>query len=74
MPGPAAHAVEEVLLEILAPKPACCSTIVCDCCRRARSADNFDEDCFGICCDCLDSDVLLVQLDASIKVRTSAHS
>lgn len=67
MPGPAAHAVEEVHLEILAPKPTYRGAIVCDCCRRAQSAEDFGEDCFGICCDCLDSDVLLIELDVGIR-------
>lgn len=74
MPGPTARAVENLVPEILAPRPACHSTIVCDCCRRARSADNFGEDCFGICSDCIDSDALLVELDPSIALRPSAHS
>lgn len=74
MPGPAAHAVEEWPLEILVPTRSCRGAIVCDCCRRARSADNFDEDCFGICCDCLESDALLVELDASMEFDPSARS
>ncbi|KOF22380.1 hypothetical protein AC244_02260 [Ensifer adhaerens] len=74
MSGPAADAVEDRLLEILAPMRACRGTIVCDCCRRARSTDDFDEDCFGICCDCLTSDELFVELDASMKGDPSTRS
>ncbi|WP_141652457.1 hypothetical protein [Rhizobium grahamii] len=74
MPGPAAHAVEELSLEILMPRRTCRGAIVCDCCRRARSAADFDEDCFGICCDCLESDALLVELDASMEFDPYARS
>lgn len=74
MPGPAVHAVEDLFLEILPPKRACGGSIVCDCCRRARSAHDFGEECFGICCDCLESDTLLVELDAAIEVERSMQS
>lgn len=74
MPGPAAHAVENLVLEKLVPTRSCRGTSICDCYRWARSVDEFDEDCFGICCDCLDSDELLVELDASMKRERSAGS
>lgn len=74
MPGPAAHAVENLLLEILAPTRSCRGNIVCDCCRQPRSASDFDDDGFGICSDCLSSDPLLVELDASMKREQSTRS
>lgn len=74
MSGPAVHAVENLSLEILAPARSGRGTIICDCCRRARSVSDFDEDGCGICCGCLESDALLVELDESIKRKRSAGS
>lgn len=72
MPGPAARIVENAWLEILAPMRSCRDAIVCDCCRRAKSPDDFDEDGFGICCDCLDSDALIVKLDPRLDPEPSS--
>jgi hypothetical protein len=69
MPGPAVHAVENLLFEILSPARSDRGTVICDCCRRARSVSDFDEDGCGICCRCLESDALLVELNAIIRGR-----
>ncbi|MBY3206860.1 hypothetical protein [Rhizobium laguerreae] len=73
MAGPAAHAVEDLLLDILAPTRSCRGIIICDCCRQARRASDYDEDGFGICCDCLASDALLVELDANMTNEPAAQ-
>lgn len=74
MPGPAERTVGDLFLEILAPTRSCRRKIICDCCRRPKGASSFDEDGFGICSDCLGSDALLVELDASLKPDPSTQS
>ncbi|MBB4172035.1 hypothetical protein FHX09_005933 [Rhizobium sp. BK538] len=67
IPSARAPLVNAGLLEILAPARSGRGTVICDCCRRARSASDFDEDGCGICCGRLESDALLVELDASVR-------
>lgn len=62
MPGPTEHK-DTLAIEILAPTPSHRGGRICDCCRCAKGYDDFDEDGFGICCDCLNSDNLLIDLD-----------
>jgi len=59
MPEPAAHA----LMEIIAPSSRNGRRIVCECCRLAKDAEAFDDDCCGICSECLEADELLVDFD-----------
>lgn len=68
MPEPAAHAVENLLIEILAPARASCrGTVICDCCRQRKAASEFDDDGCGICLSCLDSDEILVELETEVR-------
>jgi hypothetical protein len=63
MPDPAKHAEENLLVEILAPtRFSCRGTVVCDCCRQWKSKDEFDEDAFGICVECLGTDAILIDV------------
>ncbi len=65
MPGPSARAVEHLLMEILVPvRRPCRKTVVCDCCRLPREATDFDEDGCGICLTCLESDDIVVMMEA----------
>ena len=53
-------------MEIMSPRrPSLQDTVVCDCCRRLKLASEFDQDCCGICADCLDADPVLFDLDAT---------
>jgi hypothetical protein len=67
MPGPSEHAIEHLVIEVLAPirrKPS--SSIVCDCCRIPREAGDFDQDGCGICVICLECDDVLVELETEL--------
>jgi hypothetical protein len=69
MSEPAECAAESRFVEILAPKKfAFNRTVICDCCRRRKSQDEFDEDGLGICAECLGSDVLI---DVSMRFADS---
>ncbi len=53
-------------MEIISPRRTSLQdTVVCDCCRRLKLASEFDQDCCGICADCLDADPVLFDLDAT---------
>jgi len=65
MPEPTDRLGESRLAEILPPaKFSHRGTVVCDCCRQRKSGGDFDEDAFGICSECLCSDVAPVDLMA----------
>jgi hypothetical protein len=55
---------ERLLVEIIAPMRDCGPRFVCDCCRKARGAREFDEEGFGICAECLSADALVVDFEA----------
>ncbi|MHC2529945.1 hypothetical protein ACVMH6_001715 [Rhizobium leguminosarum] len=60
---PANRAGESPLVEILPPaRSAHCGSVVCDCCHQRKSKDEFDEDAFGICSECICSDVAPMHL------------
>lgn len=47
---------EALEIEILPPEPRSdAAAILCDCCRQKKPAFCFDEDCCGLCIDCLES-------------------
>lgn len=61
MPEPAERMMESPPVEILPPtRHSRRATVICDCCRQLKSKDEFDEDAFDICTECLDSDLVLV--------------
>ncbi|MHC2574698.1 hypothetical protein ACVMH6_007026 [Rhizobium leguminosarum] len=63
MPEPANRAGESPVIEILPPpRLSCLGTVVCDCCHQRKSRDEFDEDAFGICSECICSDVAPMHL------------
>jgi hypothetical protein len=68
MPEPANRAGEGPVIEILPPaKFACGGTVVCDCCHQRKSGDEFDEDAFGICAECIGSDLFVVDVAARLQ-------
>lgn len=72
MPEPASRAGERPLVEILPPaRFSCPGAVVCDCCRQRKSRDEFDEDAFGICSECLCSDVVVV--DILVRLHKNEH-
>ncbi len=64
MSEPALNATERLLVEIIAPVRDSGPRVVCDCCRKARSAREFDEEGFEICRECLSADALVVDFEA----------
>ncbi|MBY5714738.1 hypothetical protein [Rhizobium leguminosarum] len=65
MPEPASRAGESLLVEILPPvRLSCRGTTVCDCCHQRKGRDEFDEDAFGICAECIGSDVGVLDIVA----------
>jgi hypothetical protein len=64
MSEPALNATERLLVEIIAPVRNSGPRVVCDCCRKARSARAFDEEGFGICRECLSADALALDFEA----------
>ncbi|WP_155951321.1 hypothetical protein [Rhizobium mesoamericanum] len=63
MPEPANRAGESPIVEILPPaRFSYHGTVVCDCCHQRKSRDEFDEDAFGICAECIGSDAGIVDL------------
>jgi hypothetical protein len=73
MSEPASNATEGLLMEIIMPTRHCGPQLVCDCCRKARSAHEFDEDGFAICAECLSADALPVDFEASVQSARSDH-
>lgn len=74
MPEPAEHTVANPFAEILIPKRfSSGNSVICDCCRQRRPASEFDADGCGICIGCLESDTLLVEVDASLKADRVRH-
>jgi hypothetical protein len=72
MPEPANRAGESPLVEILPPaRFSRCGSVVCDCCHQRKSKDEFDEDAFGICSECICSDAIVVNL--VVGLRESDH-
>jgi hypothetical protein len=68
MPEPANRAGESPLVEILPPtRFSHRGTAVCDYCHQRKSRDEFDEDAFGICSECICSDVVAVDLMARFQ-------
>lgn len=66
MPAPHANPSGSLRMEIISPRRTSLQdTAVCDCCRRLKLASEFDQDCCGICADCLDADPVLFDLDAT---------
>jgi hypothetical protein len=63
----AANAIDNLLIEILAPsRIGGGETVVCDCCRRRRNTAEFDADAFGICSECLISDTILFEFETLV--------
>ncbi|UJW77757.1 hypothetical protein [Rhizobium sp. SL42] len=59
-----ARDVSDTVFEILPPSRARSQEVIaCDCCRKRKLACEFDEDGFGICCECLCSDAVLAGWD-----------
>jgi len=68
MPEPIDRLEESPLAEILPPaRFSYRGTVVCDCCRQRKSTCDFDEDAFGICSECLCSDVAPMDLMARFR-------
>jgi hypothetical protein len=66
MPALHANPTGSLRMEIISPRRTPLQdTVVCDCCRRLKLASEFDQDCCGICADCLDADPVLLDLDAT---------
>lgn len=58
------------IVEIIPPaRKSCGELFLCDCCRQRKSPDNFDQDAFGICNDCLCSDPISMIADLNGMVR-----
>lgn len=60
---PAAIELSVPELEIFQPECSGVSRLRCECCSEWKAADLFDEDCCGICADCLADDVLALPWD-----------
>ncbi|MFW2231649.1 hypothetical protein EHH54_10330 [Rhizobium leguminosarum] len=68
MPESANCAGESPVIEILPPgRSFCRGTVVCDCCHQRKSRDEFDEDTFGICAQCIGSDVVAMDIVARFQ-------
>jgi hypothetical protein len=72
MADTSAHALDGIVMEILsptrAPRPG---STICDCCRQPRSAEEFDQDCCGICVTCLECDDVLVEVEPEASPCTA---
>lgn len=67
MPEPANRAGESSIVEILRPQRLSCrGTVVCDCCHQRKGRDEFDEDAFGICSECICSDMVAMDIVARL--------
>ncbi|MHC2568063.1 hypothetical protein ACVMH6_000391 [Rhizobium leguminosarum] len=65
MPEPANRAGESSPVEILPPERLSCrGTVVCDCCHQRKGREEFDEDAFGICSECIRSDMGAIDIGA----------
>jgi hypothetical protein len=58
MSEPAAITTTFIAIEII-PPAKCSSELICECCTRPKSSQDFDEDSFGICSDCLASGAII---------------
>jgi hypothetical protein len=67
MGEPAEHADTRPFVEILVPEKFYRAVMICDCCRRPKSANDFDEEGFGICDECLRSDALIFDPDNATR-------
>lgn len=66
VPEPAIQSVTPIMGEIiLPPQDAVGKVVICDCCRKTRLQSEFDDDCCGICEECLRSDLICVDMDLS---------
>jgi hypothetical protein len=72
MADTSAHARDGNVMEILSPTlVAGPGSPICDCCRQPRSAEEFDQDCCGICMTCLECDDMLVDVEPEASPRTA---
>lgn len=63
MPEPAVESVVPVV-EIMPPQRLLAGkTVICACCRQAKLQREFDEDCCGICEECLCSDAICFEME-----------
>ncbi|TCR64338.1 hypothetical protein [Rhizobium sp. BK376] len=67
MGEPAGSAGTRLLVEFLVPEKLCRAVMICECCRRPKSANDFDEEGFGICEECLRSDALIFDPDTAAR-------
>ncbi len=67
MPEPANCAGEDPVIEILPPGRSCRGTVVCDSCHQLKSRDEFDQDGFGICAECIVSGVVAMDIVARFQ-------
>ena len=66
-----ANPSKTLIIEIIPPKKTLMdATKVCDCCRQRKFASQFDQDCCGICVECIDADPLCCDADIEITVRS----
>lgn len=63
MSEPAAIELYAGHVEIIPPKRSGQNSLRCECCGKSKASDAFDEDCFGICADCLVDDPLIITGD-----------
>jgi hypothetical protein len=67
MGEPAGNAGTRLLVEILVPEKLCRAVMICDCCRRPKAQNDFDEEGCGICEECLRSDALIFDPDKAAQ-------
>ena len=66
-----ANASKALLIEIIPPEKTSMDRIMmCDCCRERKFASQFDQDCCGICIDCIDADPVCFGGDSELKHRS----
>ena len=66
MPKPAEIQTCAVNLEIIPPIRFSPNCQRCDCCGERKPACSFEEDGFGICTACLESDVITLPFDPAM--------
>ena len=60
MSEPAAINTTFTVAEII-PPAKCSRRLICECCSEPKGPQDFDEDSFGICSECLGSDAIFGQ-------------
>lgn len=58
-------------LDIIPPIRSAHASMRCECCGERKPASDFEEDCFGICTPCVESDVVILPWDTTGAERTA---